>query len=162
MNMKYVLFYLSQNPKRKYDKDYKRKFILLYMLKNKCDFNIQYVYEFAAAKKLEIIYVTGNGIIDGKDKFFATIPEWLYLIDNAEYVITNSFHCAVFSIIFMKQFGVLPLSGIDVGMNSRFDSLFEFLGTGCRYIKETDFSILEETYEKRSVQISQKFLNTLI
>ena len=79
-------------------------YLLLYMLNNKCNFNIQAVYDFADLNNLAVVYVTGNGVIDEKKKTFATIPEWLYLVDNADYVITNSFHCGVFSTIFHKQF----------------------------------------------------------
>lgn len=69
------------------------------MLGNECDFDIQNVYDWAGKNSLEVVYVTGNAIVDNNKKFFATIPEWIYLIDNAEYVITNSYHCGVFSTI---------------------------------------------------------------
>lgn len=38
---------------------------------------------------------------------YNTIEHWLNLIRNAEYVITDSFHCMVFSIIFHKEFFVV-------------------------------------------------------
>ncbi len=138
-----------------------KKYILLYMLGNKHNFDIQNVYDLAIQKELQVIYVTGNGVIDKHEKYFATIPEWLYLVDNAEYVITNSFHCAVFSTIFHKQFGVVSLTGEDIGMNSRFESLFELRGTGKRYLSDTDFSVLDKTYELKPVLPSKKFLEAL-
>ncbi len=39
--------------------------------------------------------------------FHLSVPEWLNEIRNARYVITNSFHCTVFAILFKKQFVVL-------------------------------------------------------
>ena len=135
----------------------KEKYLLLYMLNNDTDFSIQYVYDFAYKKGLRVIYITGNGVIDQREKFFATIPEWLYLVDNAEYIITNSFHCCVFSTIFHKQFGAIPLSGLQVGMNSRFESLFELIGTGNRFISSTDFHVLEKKYEVKPVEVSERF-----
>lgn len=39
--------------------------------------------------------------------FHISVPEWLDEIRNAEYVVTNSFHCTVFAILFRKQFVVL-------------------------------------------------------
>lgn len=36
------------------------KYILLYMLNNRCDFDIQSVYDFAKNKNLKVVYVTGN------------------------------------------------------------------------------------------------------
>mgnify|MGYP002625894998 CR=1 FL=1 len=147
----------AENKIRKPEKNY----ILLYMLNNTCDFDIQSVYDFAAGRQLDVVYVTGNGVIDSRKKYFATIPEWLYLVDNAEYVITNSFHCGVFSTIFHKQFGIVPLSGKLIGMNARFDSLFELRGTGNRFVTDRDFSVLEKTYQVKPAKVSQNFLNVL-
>ena len=136
-------------------------YLLLYMLNNECDFSIQSVYDFAASRDLEVVYVTGNGVIDGREKYFATIPEWLYLVDSAEYVITNSFHCGVFSIVFHKAFGIVPLTGKYEGMNARFESLFDLLGTGLRYVSDGDFSVLDVPYETKEARVSQGFLSML-
>lgn len=138
-----------------------KKYLLLYMLSNECGFDIRSVYDFAASRNLEVVYVTGNGVIDGREKYFATIPEWLYLVDSAEYVVTNSFHCGVFSSVFRKAFGIVPLTGKAVGMNARFESLFELLGTGARYVSDGDFSVLDAPYEVRDVRMSQRFLSVL-
>ena len=131
------------------DDTFKRKnpYLFLYMLNNTCDFDIQKVYEFAERKNLEIVYVTGNGKIDRYEKTFATIPQWLSLIDNAEYVVTNSFHCCVFSLLFEKKFGVVPLTKTLAGMNSRIETLSEIFGIKPRWIMEDEsgvFSVLEE------------------
>lgn len=125
----------------------KNPYLFLYMLNNTCDFDIQKVYEFAERKNLEIVYVTGNGKIDRYEKTFATIPQWLSLIDNAEYVVTNSFHCCVFSLLFEKKFGVVPLTKTLAGMNSRIETLSEIFGIKPRWIMEHGngaFSVLEE------------------
>ena len=147
----------AENNIRKLEK----KYILLYMLNNTCDFDIQSVYDFAVEKQLDVVYVTGNGVIDKRQKYFATIPEWLYFVDNAEYVITNSFHCGVFSTIFHKAFGIVPLSGKLTGMNARFESLFELRGTGKRFVTDKDFSVLEKEYQVKPISVSQNFLNML-
>lgn len=63
----------------------------------------------------------------GKSTFHLThvTPiEWLNEIRNAEYVITNSFHATVFSILFQKQFVVLAHEG---GGNNRIETLFNSL-----------------------------------
>lgn len=132
--------------KKEIYKTIRKPYILLYMLKNDCNFNIQAVFDYAKKNDLNVVYITGNGIIDQYKKTFATIPEWLYLIDNSKYVVTNSFHCCVFSILFQKQFGVIPLSGRHVGMNSRIDSLFELMEIKERFITNNSFSILDEKY----------------
>ena len=139
----------------------KDSYVLLYMLGNSTDFNIQKAYDFAKSKNLKIIYVTGNGVVDDKEKYYATIPEWLYLIDNAEYVITNSFHCCVFSSLFNKKFGVIQLSGVWKGSNDRFESLFKFLGIDSRYITNANFDNLEISYQIKDLCFSQSFLEAL-
>jgi hypothetical protein len=112
------------------------------MLANTCDFSMKAVNAWAKTKNLSVIYVTANGRYDSYRKLYATIPEWLYLIDNAECVITNSFHCALFSLLFQKQLGVIPLKGKFAEMNSRFDALFEILGVEKRFT-DNSFYILD-------------------
>ena len=136
----------------------KSQYLLLYMLNNECDFDIQSVYKYAEKKSLEVVYVSGNNLYDNHKKNFATIPEWLYLVDNAEYVITNSFHCGVFSTLFHKQFGIVPLTGKAAGMNARMKSLFELRGTGERFIKNDDFDVLDKAYESKEIKVSEKFV----
>lgn len=147
-----TLLLTAENYRSLYKENYdtfKRKnpYLFLYMLNNTCDFDIQKVYEFAERKNLEIVYITGNGKIDRYEKTFATIPQWLSLIDNAEYVVTNSFHCCVFSFLFEKKFGVVPLTKTLAGMNSRIETLSEIFGIKPRWIMEDEsgvFSVLEE------------------
>lgn len=135
-------------------------YILLYMLNNQCNFEISFVYEFAKQRKLKVIYVTGNGVIDNYEKYFATVPEWLYLVDNAEYVITNSFHCCVFSTLFNKKYAVVPLSGTSSGMNLRFESLFSLCKIENRFIDD-NFSVLEKSYIPVLPKTSRKFIEVL-
>lgn len=52
-----------------------------------------------------------------------SIEEWLSSIYHAECVITNSFHCVVFCLLFHKPFRVVLDSLENVGMNDRFYSL---------------------------------------
>ncbi len=136
------------------------KYLLLYMLSNQCDFDIQRVYDFASERELEVVYVTGNGVLDKREKRFATIPEWLSLVDNAEYVVTNSFHCCVFSSLFGTKFGVVRLTGRMAGMNTRLESLFRQLEMEPRWVGD-DFAVLDRDYTARPVNASQKFLELL-
>jgi len=136
------------------------KYLLLYMLNNQCDFDIQRVYDFASERGLEVVYVTGNGVLDKREKRFATIPEWLSLVDNAEYVVTNSFHCCVFSSLFGTKFGVVRLKGKFAGMNTRLESLFKQLELEPRWVGD-DFAVLDKDYTARPVNASQKFLELL-
>ena len=151
----YRKFYQSENVQKQ-----EQKYLFLYMLNNQCDFDIQKVYDFAAERKLQVVYVTGNGILDKREKYFATTPQWLSFVDNAEYVVTNSFHCCVFSTLFGKKFGVVKLSGKCSGMNTRMESLFNQLEIEPRWLQE-DFSVLDKDYKPQSVKKSQRFLELL-
>lgn len=53
--------------------------------------------------------------------------EWLGLVENADYVLTDSFHCTLFSIRFHKQFNVLQRfkEGDKRGQNSRIHALLQ-------------------------------------
>lgn len=73
------------------------------------------------------------------------IEQWLLNIRNANIVITNSFHCAVFCIHFHVPFFVVLQTLENIGMNDRFYTLLEKLGLSDRMILETEYSI---TYDK--------------
>lgn len=124
-------------------------YLFLYMLGNECEFDIETVYHFARERNLQVVYVTGNSVVDRREKWFATIPEWLFLVDHADYVVTNSFHCCVFSILFGKRFGAVPLTGNAAGMNARMDSLFELFRMKPRWLRG-DFSVLESEADARA------------
>ena len=113
--------------KIKYFKKYYKPYCLLYLLGNETDFPIRDIYDWFSDKNIEIVYVPGNFQYDNYKKNYVTIPEWIYLLEHAECIITNSYHCAVFSIIFKKTFGVIPLVKNYENMNTRFDTLFQLL-----------------------------------
>jgi hypothetical protein len=138
----------------------KKTYCLLYMLNNECDFSIKLIYDWAKKINIEILYITGNLKHDEYEKIYATIPEWLYMIDKAEYVITNSFHCSVFSLLFQKKFGVIPLTGKFVEMNNRFASMFEIFDIGQRFM-DISFSVLATDIDWTRVNnMFEKILNT--
>ena len=64
--------------------------------------------------------------------------EFLSLIKNARYVMTDSFHATVFSLIFQKEFFVFNRfeNGKGKSTTSRIDSLVEMAGVKSRKIKE--------------------------
>lgn len=82
---------------------------------------------FAEEKGLSVINMTvsDNG---------CSIEEWLSMIRNAEYVITDSYHGSIFSIIFGKQFYAFDNKGRGA---DRFYTLFSALGLMSRLMDET-------------------------
>ena len=85
--------------------------------------------------------------INGSDivKWSIGPKEFLGLIDNAEYVFTDSFHCTAFSIIFKKNFYCFDRGGREKKMNSRLLSILNVLGIPERFvnINKTDGFVFE-------------------
>lgn len=63
-----------------------------------------------------------------------SVEEFLYLIDHAEKVVTNSYHACVFAIIFGKPFILKEREGIS--MQSRFDTLLQKAENGIDFEAE--------------------------
>lgn len=66
---------------------------------------------------------------------FDSIENWLEGIDNAKYVVTDSFHGSVFSILFNKQF--VALGNMSRGQ-TRFENLFSMFALSNRLVSSTD------------------------
>lgn len=66
---------------------------------------------------------------------FNTVSNWLNSIKHADLIITNSYHCVIFSIIFKRNFIVLSS---ESGGNTRVISLLNDLGLSDRYFEHYD------------------------
>ena len=106
------------------------KFIVTYMLGGRNEhFNI-YVQEVKQRYKvdriinLDIEYIKDCDI-ENKNEFFTEPSEFIWLIANAECVLTDSFHATVFSILFHRPFCVFERNSEkkSESMESRIDTL---------------------------------------
>lgn len=89
--------------------------------------------------------------IFGKSRYlYKTVSHWLSGIDNAEFVITNSFHCVAFSIILKKNF--ICVDSAHRG-NARLKNLLEKLGLKDRLVfsKEDVEKVLQKTIDYDNV-----------
>ncbi len=68
--------------------------------------------------------------------FFSGIEQWLNYIISSKFIITNSFHGIVFSIIFKKQFVAIPIEGKLEGMNDRINTLLYDFDLESRIIED--------------------------
>ena len=141
----------SYEPFCENSKKREKKYILLYLLGNYTNINLKEIYQFAQKKDLDVIYVESQGRIDDYEKEYPTIPEWLTLVKNAEYVFTNSFHGTAFSIIFHKKFLTFPLIGIFERMNHRVYSILEKYSLKSR-IYDGDVNIINNTIDYTEVE----------
>lgn len=110
------------------------------------------VERLAKEKGWKVVDIYGSRKkIGGKEAMLCRpVGDWLKLLQNADYVVTDSFHCVCFSLIFEKQFicVVNPERGI-----SRLDSLLGIFGLRDRLIdslkgfrpdgRETDYRQIE-------------------
>jgi len=85
---------------------------------------------------------------------FYSIEEWLLEIKFADYVITDSFHGMIFSILFSRQFVVFANKSRGL---SRFTDFLSFLGLEDRMVTDCN-----STYLKLSEKIDYKSIQKKI
>lgn len=128
---------VEKKPKLKVPK----KYILNYFLGEKTLEINKIISNYAKENNLDII-----NILDKEDPFYECGPsEFLYLERNATLICTDSFHSAVFSIIFKKNFVVFDRVQINhKNMNSRIHTLLNKFDLQCRlYDKNFKFEDID-------------------
>ena len=114
----------------------KEKYILVYQLHGDSD-AYEKAIEFAKKENLKVVRIVTmyhQIRIGCKNVIVPEIPEFIGLIKNAEYVITDSFHGTVFSIIFKRKVGVrLPMR-----FSNRITSFLESIDSSEIIIEETN------------------------
>ena len=129
-----------------------QKYVFLYLLGN--DNKVRKLAKkFADSRGLKLIMIPDLlGIYRKRDRIHnaeivldATPGDFISLIKNAEYILTDSFHACVFSIIYHKEFYAFSRSG-TIKMNSRivdllemFDCLDHFCGDNRKRIKFVNY-----------------------
>lgn len=92
--------------------------------------------------------------------------EFLDLISNAEFVLTDSFHAVCFSLIFEKNFCVLPKHSKEnpFKQNSRIESLLKISGLSERFVQnENEIKEILNTpinYQQVKTKLNQYILNS--
>ena len=102
-----------------------KPYLLLYLLGNETDVKTEEIYAFAHKNDLPVRYVASQGRVDQFPKLYPTVGEWLSLINDASYVITNSFHGTIFCLQFNTPFITLPVNKNIDRMNNRIYDLLE-------------------------------------
>ena len=128
----------------------KDKYMFIYFLGTRTMIDWKQIHQFAKQEHLKIVYVASQGQVDKFEHTHASIQEWLSLIDNAEYVLTNSFHGTVFTLLFGKKFLTYPVCGAAAKMNDRITTLLNPLGLG-EHIYNGNINMLELPIDYESV-----------
>ena len=142
-----------------YQKPYKlnKKFILVYPIYWDCSVN-------ACLKQLhkqtgyDIVVISSGlkNIYYNKILFDVGTDEFLWLIDNAQAIVTSSFHGVAFSTIFNKNFSAL----VNPNLPSRINSLLNKLGVEPLPIqdlctKQIDYSLVNKNIIKATININK-------
>lgn len=117
----------------------KEKYLLVFNVEKEIN-DLEFAKKVAAKKGLKIYYINDRTIIKDKGIKYIEAPtpnEFLGYFNNADYIVTNSFHGTVFSIIFNKEFAV----EIDnkKAKNIRSEGLLDYLNLSERIIKSNDY-----------------------
>lgn len=137
------------------------KYILIFNVNHPIT-NIEFAKKLGKEKGCKVIFISDSFLnkIDGVEKRAAVSPgEFLSYIKNAEYVVTNSFHGTVFSIIFGKKFFVELNSTASgkIKRNHRAEGVMNILGIKNREIvdcqnshidDEIDYNFVKEAIKK--------------
>lgn len=130
------------------EKDY----VLIYQLHRDKKLE-KYAEEFARRTNKKLIRISISWLYvfkSGKLSYMPSINKFLEYFKNCEYVITDSFHATVFSIIFNKKF-------IDILPNktgTRIVSILQLLGLENRIVKNyNDFSLINKEIDYYDVNI---------
>lgn len=141
----------------------KKKYICQYFLDNNEHKN-DIVHQIASKLNLSVTNNYPNNINKYKGIFlkkyrYPSIPEWLKNIRDAEFVITDSFHGTVFSLIFQKRF--ICINNKKRG-SARFQSLLGELNLLYRLIEIEDSKFIEKTKTILESPINYETVNRVI
>lgn len=139
----------------------KSEYIFVYMLEYSVEL-VKYCNRFNNERKIKIIYIANNKFsgIKGENVFGIGPDKFLKYIKEAKYIITNSFHATVFSIIFNKKFVTFTTKH----SSSRMVDLLDKLGISERIYNENfniDKDIDYDMVQKKLIDMRKSSLEYL-
>ncbi|MBQ8181713.1 MAG: polysaccharide pyruvyl transferase family protein [Ruminococcus sp.] len=164
-----LLFKADEWNKYTSDKYKKKKYVVTYNLHHDKKID-DYAAKIAAKKNLKVLNISYNIhdiIRKGKLEWCPTVSEYLGLIRDAQYVVTDSFHATVFSLLFHTNFMVI----YPEKASSRLRSILELTGLnerGCSEMpdsgladKNIDFTQTDTVLEQERKK-TDKYINMII
>lgn len=150
--------------------NYTKPYVFLYLLGNPCACKVSEVFKFAEKHNLDVVYVASQDQNDAYKKVYPQIGEWIDLLAKSSFVITNSFHCTVFSLIYQRKVMAIPLIGAYKRMNTRIEELLACANLQSAvyrgnidnvYSMEYDFSVFQNYREKETFK-SKAYLTKVL
>jgi len=144
---------------------------LAYMFLDDNKQNELFFRKIASSNDLKFVGINGKKVVSKKNFFlFKSVNRWLSYVKNAEIVITDSFHCTVFSIIFRKKFicianqhrGVTRLENLlkRLNLESRFCSDINKFEEK-KIVSEIDYEKVEQILAKEKMKSINFLKNSL-
>ncbi len=156
---------LSNKVKLKYN-----KYVLVYQLHDNKKFD-KYAKEFAKRAGLKLLRISPSIYHITRSGKLIYLPDqykFLSLFQNAEYILTDSFHATVFSIIFNKKFvdilpgktstrivSILNLTGLQKQILEKYDD-FSFIN------KDVNFTECNKVIEKEREKSIELLRNAIV
>ncbi|MBQ7794386.1 MAG: polysaccharide pyruvyl transferase family protein [Clostridia bacterium] len=148
-----------------YDIDLKN-YIFYYRLMGKKDSD-ESAIKIAKEQGKKLVVMTGGRLKFKADKVLRDVgpQEFLSLMSNADYIITDSFHGVAFSLIFKKQFAFVDFNEV---LQERAMLLMEKVGIsdigyarGTSFGKELDYEHIKESLDDL-ILLSKEYINEVI
>ncbi|MDU6807965.1 MAG: polysaccharide pyruvyl transferase family protein [Clostridium sp.] len=111
----------------KSDTKYNKKYIFIYVV-DRAKEAIEYAINYAKQHNLDVIFC-GNvikPIYNVKVIRFCNLENWITYVSNAELVITNSYHCLSFCVLYHRKFVIYSLSK-SIESNTRLNNLLKII-----------------------------------
>lgn len=139
------VFLLEKGEWLKFVKKNKKRFIFVFQLVSDID-TIKYAAKIANEKGYKLIIYSSNihAIQYGQVIRNAGVNEFLTYIANAELILTDSFHCSAFSIIFNRPFYSKLRKGDNA--NVRLESLLKMFQLEDRILNTKNKEVMEIDY----------------
>lgn len=130
-----------------------KDYILIYFLGNKDKKYLDSINELKKENNLDVIDVLDkNNMLS----MLTTPDEFVWLVEHASYVCTDSFHATVFSILYHKQF--LSFRRREIGMEKMFDrieTVLELFGIKDR-VYESSIAKIDDIYTLLDISVARK------
>lgn len=123
---------------------------MVYMMLDDSKSNEVFFKKYAQKLHMKFERINGKRIVSKKGFFYyKSVGNWLYNIKQAEVVVTDSFHCTVFSILFQKKFLCVanPYRG-----TTRLENLLKLLQLEAKLIYRKEEAKMEQLLENIKYQ----------
>lgn len=138
----------------------KAPYVFLYIIGADAQSYVPDIISQAKSQKLDVLYRSAQGgQFDHFDKVYPSPGEWLSLIKNSSYVVTNSFHGVIFSIIYRKKFIYIPSKGKSSSANERIYSILNKLELSGQIYSGGSFFDDEISYDEDFERQLSQFIN---